>query len=95
MVAGKRVMDSWAHANEDSSIYELKGYAMNVLARLGVPLGGLLIKEGTNDIFSKSLSVEDATEKFALSWVWLAKPCWSLAMWSKKCTMPTSIGVYS
>ena len=65
-LTGKRVMDSWAHANEDSSIYELKGYAMNVLSRLGVPLGGLLIKEGTNDIFSKSLSVEDRNGKVCL-----------------------------
>ena len=65
-LTGKRVMDSWAHANEDSSVYELKGYAMNVLARLGVPLGGLLIKEGTNDIFSKSLSVEDRNGKVCL-----------------------------
>ena len=65
-LTGKRVMDSWAHANEDSSIYELKGYAMNVLARLGVPLGGLLIKEGTNDIFSKSLSIEDRNGKVCL-----------------------------
>ncbi len=39
---------------------------MNVLARLGVPLGGLLIKEGTNDIFSKSLSVEDRNGKVCL-----------------------------
>ena len=65
-ITGKRVMDSWAHANEDSSIYELKAYAMNVLSRLGIPLGGLLVKDGTNDIFAKSIVVEDRNGKVCL-----------------------------
>lgn len=58
-VTGKRVENSWAHPDEDSSVYELKGYVAAILKRLGVALEGLLIESGKNDIFSKSLVVCD------------------------------------
>ena len=55
-VTGKRVEGSWMHADEDSSVYELKAYAANVLARTGVDLGQFSVSKGTNDIFASSLT---------------------------------------
>jgi phenylalanyl-tRNA synthetase beta chain len=58
-VTGKRVSGSWAHANEDSSFAELKAYVINILARLGVPMGMLVFANGTEDIFDKSLEIRN------------------------------------
>ena len=65
-VTGKRVEGSWAHPNEDSSFYELKAYVMNILVRIGLPMGGLLIENGENDIFAKSIAVKDRNGKVYL-----------------------------
>ena len=65
-VTGKRVEGSWAHPNEDSSFYELKAYVMNILVRIGLPMGGLLIETGENDIFAKSIVVKDRNGKVYL-----------------------------
>ena len=56
-VTGKRVSNSWAHANEDSSVYELKAYVLNIFRRLGVNFGGLVFGSLTNDIYSVAISV--------------------------------------
>lgn len=58
-VTGKRVTGNWAHQNEDSSFAELKAYVMNVLSRLGVPMGMLVFAEGSEDIFDKSLEIRN------------------------------------
>ncbi len=58
-VTGKRVSGSWAHADEDSSFYELKAYVMNILSRLGVPFGMLVFAEGNSDIYDKSIQVQN------------------------------------
>lgn len=65
-VTGKRVEGSWAHPNEESSFYELKAYVMNILVRIGLPMGGLLIENGENDIFAKSIVVKDRNGKVYL-----------------------------
>ena len=65
-LSGKRVEGSWAHADEDSSVYELKGYVAAILERLGVGMGGMLIEAGKNDIFSKSLAITDRNGKLYL-----------------------------
>ena len=57
-VTGKRVSGSWAHPNEDSSFYELKAYVENVLARMGVQPGSVVVKAGSSDIFAKSTVIE-------------------------------------
>lgn len=62
-LTGKRVEGSWAHANEDSSVYELKGYVYGVLKRLGVQMAGLLVADGQNPIFGKSIAVSDRNGK--------------------------------
>lgn len=58
-VTGKRVSGSWIHADEPSSFYELKSYVLNILQRIGLPLGLLVIKETDNNIFSHALSFEN------------------------------------
>ena len=58
-LTGKRVSGSWAHADEDQTFYVLKAHVLNILGRLGVPLGALVFKEGQNDIFSKSILIEN------------------------------------
>lgn len=58
-VTGKRVTGSWAHADEESSIFELKAYVLNILTRLGVPFGALVFGEIKNDIFSVGTSIQN------------------------------------
>ena len=56
-VTGKRVSNSWAHADENSSVYELKAYVENILKRLGIDLRNLVVGNLTDDIFAAALSV--------------------------------------
>ena len=58
-MTGKRVSGSWAHPDEDQTFYALKAQVLNILQRLGVPFGALMFKNGTNDIFSKSIVIEN------------------------------------
>lgn len=62
-VCGNRVEGSWAHPAEESSVYELKAYVMNILQRIGLPLGGLVIGNGSSDLFGKSLQIADRNGK--------------------------------
>lgn len=56
-ITGKRVEGSWAHADEDATFYELKAYVFNIFRRIGLPFGSIVISDGNDDIFSKSLAV--------------------------------------
>ena len=56
-VSGKKVTNSWAHADEQSSVYELKAYVENILLRLGLDLRNLVVGNLTDDLFSAALSV--------------------------------------
>ncbi|MBO6287452.1 MAG: phenylalanine--tRNA ligase subunit beta [Prevotella sp.] len=58
-VTGKRVEGSWAHADEQSSFFELKAYVLNVLRRIGLSFGSIVFKEGKNPAFSKSMAIEN------------------------------------
>lgn len=58
-LTGNRVEGSWAHPTEASSVYELKAYVMNILARLGCEMGSLKMVNGENDVFAKSLAIAD------------------------------------
>jgi len=58
-LTGKRVQGSWAHADEDSTIYEMKAYVENIFARVGLSVGAVVIKASDNDIFSKGLRYEN------------------------------------
>ena len=50
---------SWAHANEDSTYYELSAYVENILRRIGVKSGMLVRKKSENDIFSAGMTIEN------------------------------------
>lgn len=56
-VTGNRVSNSWAHADEQSSVYELKAYVENILIRLGLDLHKLVIGNYTDDLFATALSI--------------------------------------
>ena len=58
-ITGKRVNGNWAHADEKTSVYELKAYVLNILTRLGVPFGVLVFGEEKNDIFSASQTISN------------------------------------
>ena len=58
-ITGKRVEGSWAHANEESSFYELSAYVENILRRIGVKPGMTVRKKSENDIFSAGLTIEN------------------------------------
>jgi phenylalanyl-tRNA synthetase beta chain len=58
-ITGKRVNGNWAHADEKTSVYELKAYVLNILTRLGVPFGALVFGEEKNDIFSASQTISN------------------------------------
>ena len=55
-LTGKRVSGSWAHADEDSSVYELKAYVENIFARLGLNMRSLVVGNLTDGIYSAALS---------------------------------------
>ena len=57
-VTGKRVSGSWAHADEQSTFFELKAYVVNILRRVGLPFGSIVFKNSENALFSKALAVE-------------------------------------
>ena len=56
-VTGKKVSNSWIHADENSSVYELKAYVENILKRLGLDLRNLVVGNLTDDIFAAALTV--------------------------------------
>ena len=59
LITGKRVEGSWAHANEDSSIYELRAYVINIIRRIGVSQNQFVVKKSDNDIFSTGVTIEN------------------------------------
>jgi phenylalanyl-tRNA synthetase beta chain len=56
-VTGKRVANSWAHADENSSVYELKAYVENILIRVGLDIRSLVVGNLTDDIYAAALTV--------------------------------------
>ena len=65
-ITGKRVENNWAHPNEESSVFELKGYVQDILVRLGLSFKGLKAEESDNNLFSKGLVLKDRNDKVLL-----------------------------
>lgn len=66
-ITGHRVAGSWAHPDEDATIYELKAYAEGVLRRAGLALNGaLVVGPSENDIFSTALALHDRNGKLVM-----------------------------
>ena len=62
-ITGKRVEGSWAHADEQSSFYELKAYVMNIFTRLGVNPGIVVAEKSDNNVFGKALALKARSGK--------------------------------
>ena len=56
-VTGKRVNNSWAHADEAASVFELKAYVLNIFARLGLNLSTVVFGTLANDIFANAITI--------------------------------------
>ena len=56
-MTGKMVSNSWAHADENTSVYELKAYVENIFKRLGLDLHSLVVGNLSDDIYSTALTV--------------------------------------
>lgn len=67
-VTGKRVQNSWAHADEQSTVYELKAYVENILRRLGLPMGSLVLEHADDDLFSSALAINTRGGKRLAVW---------------------------
>ena len=62
-LTGNRVQGNWAHADEKSSVYELKAYVENILARLGVPAKEIVMEQISNGIYSAALQITNRNGK--------------------------------
>ena len=58
-LTGKRVEGSWAHADEDSSFYELMAYVDNILSRIGLNPAATVRMKSDNDVFAAGLTIEN------------------------------------
>lgn len=56
-VTGNRVSNSWIHADEKSTIYELKAYVLNIFNRLGLNYGTVVFGNLQNDVFANAITV--------------------------------------
>ncbi|MCU6769360.1 phenylalanine--tRNA ligase subunit beta [Barnesiella propionica] len=56
-LTGNRVSGSWAHADEKSSVFELKAYVENIFARLGIEKNNLVVSQVSDDIFPAALCI--------------------------------------
>lgn len=54
----KKVSNSWAHADEDTSVYQLKAYVENIFTRLGINMRDLVVGNLADDIYATALSVQ-------------------------------------
>ena len=67
-ITGRRVAGSWAHADEESNVYEIAAAVRNIMARLGLNAGQLKQAAGQNDLFAKSRVVTDRNGKLLAEW---------------------------
>ncbi len=72
-VTGKRVSNSWAHPEENSSVYELKAYVLNIFTRLGLNLGSVVFGNLSNDIYSVAVTVQTRGGKLLATYGVLTK----------------------
>ena len=72
-LTGKRVSGSWAHADEDTSVFQLKAAVLNVIKRLGVPMKAYVAETGSNDIFAASLAIKERGGKVVAEFGQVAK----------------------
>jgi phenylalanyl-tRNA synthetase beta chain len=58
-LTGNKTAQSWVRADEKASVFELKGYVLNILRRMGVNFQKLVVEtETTNDLFAEALVIK-------------------------------------
>lgn len=62
-LTGKFVEGSWAHADEDTSVFQLKAYVYNILKRAGVAPHMLVEAHSENNIFSEGIALNNRAGK--------------------------------
>ncbi len=62
-VTGKKVSNSWAHPDEDSSFFELKAYVEAIFVRLGLNEGAWKVEAADNDIYATALQYVSKGDK--------------------------------
>ena len=67
-LTGKRVSNSWAHPDENSSAYELKAYVENILVRIGLQMRDLRIEIFHSDIYATAVSIRSRGGKLLGVW---------------------------
>ncbi|MDR1122130.1 MAG: phenylalanine--tRNA ligase subunit beta [Dysgonamonadaceae bacterium] len=56
-ITGNKISNSWIHAEENASIYELKAYVESILSRLGINRKKLVFGQYEDDVYTAGLSV--------------------------------------
>ncbi len=62
-LTGNRVSGSWAHAEEKTSVFQMKAYVENIIARLGLDMGKLKQTQFQSDIYAVGLQITLANGK--------------------------------
>jgi phenylalanyl-tRNA synthetase beta chain len=62
-ISGNKTENIWAHADEKTSIYELKAFVENILIRLGVNIEKLVYTPLSNDIFASGMKITSPAGK--------------------------------
>ena len=82
-----------AHPDENTSVYELKAYVMNIFTRLGLNFGNVVFGNLSNDIYSVAVSVHTVAASYWLRLVSSARRFRKHSISTTKCIMPKSIGM--
>lgn len=56
-LTGNKHSQSWVSADEKTSVYELKAYVENILARLGFDIRKMVVGEFANDLLSEAMTI--------------------------------------
>jgi len=63
-LTGNKTAQSWVRADEKTSVFELKGYVLNILRRMGINFQKLVVEtEATNDLFAEALVIKNKQGK--------------------------------
>jgi phenylalanyl-tRNA synthetase beta chain len=74
-LTGKRVSGSWAHVDENSSVYELKAYIENIFTRMGLDFRLFVTESLSNSVYSTGLSIGTKSGKCLGTWGVITKKC--------------------
>lgn len=60
-MSGLKVENNWAHAEEKTSVYELKAYVENILRRLGIQMKKLIWDSFSDEIYTSGMMIRSAS----------------------------------